>query len=134
MDMRYPALVALTLGLVMVATARSAEWNQFRGPGGLAHAEDKLPTEWSTDKNVQWKVPLPGTGWSSPVVWGDKVFVTTAATENQRKPQAMNFGGGGFGPDGGKGKGGLPGGKGKGGFPGGGYGGRNQPPDKVYRW
>src|SRR5437660_6344574 len=103
-------VIAAALGLLTVSAAHGGEWPQFRGPGGNAQTDDKLPTEWAADKNVQWKIALPGFGWSSPVVWGDKVFVTTAVTENQRKPQGMNFGGGGFG------------GKGKDGFPGGGKG------------
>lgn len=131
--MRYRVIVG---GLLCVSVAWGGEWPQFRGPGGSAQSDGKLPTEWSTDSNVQWKVALPGFGWSSPVVWGDKVFVTTAVTDDQRKPQGMNFGGGGFGKGGfpGKGKDGGPGGKGKGGPPGGGFGRGAQPPDKVFRW
>ncbi len=147
--MRYQAFVVIALTLVSASAAPAGDWPQFRGPGGTAQSEEKLPTDWAADKNVHWKIELPGTGWSSPVVWGDKVFVTTAVTDNQRKPQPMNFGGGGFGGQGkgkggppgdygkdGKGKGGAPGGKGKGGgFPGGGgFGGANRAPDKVYKW
>src|SRR5262249_61418377 len=65
-----------------------------------------------------------GCGWSCPVVWGDKVFVTSAVSDKQTKPS------GGFGPGGGGGPGGFgpPGGRGPGGFGGG------RPPDAVYRW
>jgi hypothetical protein len=53
------------------------DWSQFRGPGGLGiSAEKGLPVEWSADKNILWKVSLPGAGASSPVTQGSRVFVT----------------------------------------------------------
>lgn len=55
-------------------------WHQWRGPlatGVALHADP--PVEWSEDKNIRWKIELPGGGHSSPIVWGDKVFVTAAA-------------------------------------------------------
>ena len=56
-----------------------ASWPQFRGPLGTGEAPNaKPPTEWSEEKNIKWKVPLPGLGHSTPVVWGDRLFVTTA--------------------------------------------------------
>ncbi len=114
---------ALGLGLVLLpAAARAGEWPQFRGPhsDGVA-AEAALPAQWGAGKNVAWKAKVPGVAWSSPVVWGDKVFVTTAVTANQRKPPAGGGFGGGFpgGPGGGPGRGG-PGG-GRGGFGPGGF-------------
>jgi outer membrane protein assembly factor BamB len=113
--------LALGLGLVLLpAAARAGEWPQFRGPhsDGVA-TETALPAQWGPDRNVRWKAKLPGVAWSSPVVWGDKVFVTTAVTENQRKPQSGGGFGGGFpGGPGGPGRGGPggPGGPGRGGF------------------
>jgi outer membrane protein assembly factor BamB len=104
---------ALGLGLALLPAGRAGEWPQFRGPhsDGVA-AEAALPAQWGADKNVRWKAKLPGVAWSSPVVWGDKVFVTTAVTDNQRKPPADGGFGGGF-PSG---PGGFPGGPGRGGF------------------
>jgi outer membrane protein assembly factor BamB len=65
----------------------AGDWPQFRGPGGSSISTDKnLPLEWSADKNVAWKVKVPGYGWSSPIVWGDKVFVTSAVADKQNKP------------------------------------------------
>src|SRR5438067_11904587 len=59
----------------------SAQWPQFRGPGGQGQsAERGLPIEWSESKNVAWKVPVPGRGWSSPVVSDGRVWLTTATT------------------------------------------------------
>lgn len=67
------------LALLSTAVARAEEWPRFRGPTGQGvSAEASLPTEWSATKNVAWKVAVPGEGWSSPVVWGGRVFVTTA--------------------------------------------------------
>ncbi len=57
----------------------SPDWPQFRGPDGQGHASERgLPLEWSESKNVAWKVPVPGRGWSSPVVGGGRVWLTTA--------------------------------------------------------
>jgi outer membrane protein assembly factor BamB len=56
-----------------------ARWPGWRGPGGQGVASATgLPTEWSETKNVAWKTPIPGRGHSSPVVWGDRIFLTTA--------------------------------------------------------
>jgi outer membrane protein assembly factor BamB len=102
----------LTFGLaaaLLPSLAHADDWPQFRGPGGGGVAQGKpLPDEWSKDKNVAWKIKMPGYGWSSPVVWGDKVFLTTAVTDKQKKP-GMNFGGFGGGFPGGKGGGRGPG-------------------------
>src|SRR6186713_2577574 len=55
------------------------DWPQFRGPGGQGQSsETGLPIQWSESKNVTWKVPVPGRGWSSPVVAGGRVWLTTA--------------------------------------------------------
>jgi outer membrane protein assembly factor BamB len=101
----------LVLGL-STALVQADDWPQFRGPQSDGVAATTIPSEWGTDSNVQWKVKIPGLGWSSPIVSGDKVFVTTASTENQTRPS------GGFGM-----RGGGPGGGRRGGF-GGGRGGR----------
>src|SRR5436305_1017453 len=54
-------------------------WAQWRGPMGTGVAPNaKPPVEWSESKNVRWKTSLPGKGHSSPVVWGDHIFLTTA--------------------------------------------------------
>lgn len=59
--------------------ANAENWPQFRGPGGGGHTAAKnLPTEWSDTKNVTWKRDIPGEGWSSPVVWEDRIFLTAA--------------------------------------------------------
>ncbi|MDX1944973.1 MAG: PQQ-binding-like beta-propeller repeat protein [Pirellulaceae bacterium] len=57
-----------------------AEWPQFRGPAGQGHAPQALglPTAWSEHENIVWKAPLPGKGWSSPVILGNQIWLTTA--------------------------------------------------------
>ncbi len=60
---------------------RAAEqgWPQWRGPLGTGYApESDPPVEWSESKNVRWKVALPGKGHSTPIVLGDRIFLTTA--------------------------------------------------------
>lgn len=55
-----------------------SEWPQFRGPDGQGNVEDGAPLEWSEDSGVIWKTEIPGRGWSSPVVQGDRIWMTTA--------------------------------------------------------
>lgn len=69
--------VALGLSLLLVSIAHADNWPAWRGPNGAGTSAEKgLPVEWSRDRNVAWRAKLPGLGASSPVVWGDKVFVT----------------------------------------------------------
>ncbi len=73
----------LCLGLLLVTTTAICEnWPYFRGPSrqGVS-SETGLPPEWSGTENIAWKTPIPGQGWSSPIVWEDHVFLTTAAEE-----------------------------------------------------
>ncbi len=88
--MRSSLLTMLALFVACLQAVGGDEWPQFRGPNGSgASAAQQLPVQWSADKNIAWKAKLPGYGWSSPIVWGDKVFVTTAVTDKQRKPAGM---------------------------------------------
>lgn len=76
-----PALLLTSLALSSAATPAAGEtnWPQWRGPEGSGiSTERNLPEEWGETKNVRWKTELPGKGHSSPVVWGKRVFVTTA--------------------------------------------------------
>lgn len=63
----------------------SAEnWPRFRGSGGQGHSsETNLPIQWSSTENVRWRTTVPGSGWSSPVVWGDHVVVTSTTDEDR---------------------------------------------------
>jgi outer membrane protein assembly factor BamB len=71
--------------LLIVSPLLAGEnWPQFRGPGGDNRADDaKLPTTWSEGKNIAWKTAIHGKGWSSPVVWGDRVWLTTATEDGK---------------------------------------------------
>lgn len=64
-------------------------WPQFRGPdSNPVAAGPKLPDRWSRTENVEWSAAIPGRGWSSPIVTGNRVFLTTAVTEGvSKKPQ-----------------------------------------------
>ena len=65
-------------GLICTQVA-SAQWAQFRGPDGQGHSQETgLPLDWSESRNVVWKVPVPGGGWSSPVVAGGRIWLTSA--------------------------------------------------------
>ena len=78
-------VTALLLSLTGVV---AAQWPEFRGPTGQGHSEEKgLPLEWSETRNVLWKAPVAGAGWSSPVVSGRRVWLTAAvdAIENGRQ-------------------------------------------------
>jgi outer membrane protein assembly factor BamB len=69
-----PCLLAVT-----AFVARAEDWPEFRGPTGQGHSSERgLPLEWSDTKNILWKVPINGLGWSSPVVAGKRVWLTVA--------------------------------------------------------
>ena len=70
-----------------------SDWPQFRGPGGQGHStEQGLPVEWSETKNIAWKVPVDGRGWSSPVVSAGRVWLTTATpTKRDTSLRLMAF-------------------------------------------
>ena len=76
--MRLFVHVTLTITAICSATLGAENWPQWRGPGGQGISTEKqLPTEWGVDKNVAWKVELPH-GYSSPIVWEDRIFLTSA--------------------------------------------------------
>lgn len=77
-------LVGLTL-----ATAKAENWPRFRGPTGDGiSTETRLPVEWNDTNHVAWKTPIPGEGWSSPIIWGERIFVT-ATLQDGRKCHAL---------------------------------------------
>jgi hypothetical protein len=72
-------LPTLILCAAFSVAAADADWPQFRGPGGQGHAAALgLPSSWSEHENVVWKTQLPGRGWSSPVIAGNEIWMTTA--------------------------------------------------------
>jgi outer membrane protein assembly factor BamB len=74
--MRWQFLALVSV--VCAAPAAAADWPCFRGPHGDGVADEQtIPLKWGPKDNIAWKVALPGPGASSPVVWGDRVFVTS---------------------------------------------------------
>ncbi len=72
----------LAAALAVPGIGADENWPEFRGPGGRGLSDATgLPQEWSEEKNVAWKTPIPLKGWSSPVVWGKQVWLTTATPD-----------------------------------------------------
>jgi outer membrane protein assembly factor BamB len=76
---------AIFLLILTSITAQNANWSHFRGSNlnGISNSDD-VPTRWNDSLNVLWKVPIKGKGWSSPVVWGEQVWLTTATTDGKQ--------------------------------------------------
>ena len=84
--------IALALVLATAGLAAGDDWPQFRGPTGQGLSSERgLPLEWSETRNVVWKTPVPGLGWSSPVVAGGRVWVTTAVKDRGGSLRALAF-------------------------------------------
>ena len=79
-----------TLLLLFFLILPASDWPQFRGPTGQGTSDEHgLPLNWSETTNVRWKVPIPGKGWSSPVIQGDRIWLTTA-TEDGKSLRAIS--------------------------------------------
>src|SRR5580765_6992448 len=77
-----PVILLSMAAAVSRVELRADDWTEFRGPTGQGHsAEHDIPIEWSESRNVVWKTQVPGTGWSSPVVAGGKVWLTAAVKD-----------------------------------------------------
>ena len=87
--MRFPLISLLILELVVSSASAAGDWPQFRGPGGQGHgAAAGLPLRWGETENVTWKVAVEGRGWSSPVVCGKEIWMTTALPTPATKEEA----------------------------------------------
>lgn len=76
------AATNLRLEVILPAPGAEREWPRFRGPDGQGHALARdLPTHWSATENVVWRTELPGFGNSSPCIWGNRIFLTSAGDE-----------------------------------------------------
>jgi hypothetical protein len=80
--MTRPAVATITLTLLaLTGLSANDQWPQFRGLQAGAVADDpSLPQTWSETENIVWKTDIPGLGWSSPVVWDDHIFITSAVS------------------------------------------------------
>ena len=82
------------LVLLFFSAARpgAEDWPEFRGPTGQGHSSERgLPLEWSETQNLVWKVPVPGRGWSSPVIAAGRVWLTTAVRGRETSLRALAF-------------------------------------------
>ncbi len=85
----YSLLTVVTW--VLTASVGNAAWPEFLGPGGQARSSDTVPTTWSETENLLWKVDLPGSGSSSPIVVDDQVIVTCYVSGADAKRQVISF-------------------------------------------
>ena len=86
-------LLASTVALALISSAAAQQnWPQFRGPDGQGHATAAdVPLTWSESQNVLWKVPVPGRGWSSPVVSNGRIWLTTATGDREVSLRALAY-------------------------------------------
>jgi outer membrane protein assembly factor BamB len=85
-------IVLLFAAILSASPAMAQSWPEFRGPGGQGHAPDRdLPLEWSESRNVTWKVPVEGSGWSTPIVADGRIWLTAATGNRQSSLRAMAF-------------------------------------------
>lgn len=91
-DMKLFKATCISLFLLLltpIANTWAEDWPQFRGPTGQGHSNAKdVPFRWSENESIAWKVPIVGRGWSSPVVLGDQVWLTTAI-ETEGSPEEL---------------------------------------------
>ena len=76
-------IFSVTALVISVSTASAEQWPQFRGPNasGVVPDNAQLPLRWSESENISWRTPIPGLGWSSPVVASNMVFLTTVVSD-----------------------------------------------------
>ena len=119
MKVRTSAWIAGLIVLPIATAGHAQNWPAFRGPqmNGVCDSAS-LPVEWSADERIVWKIALPGMGWSQPIAWDGKIYLTLAVTDKQPKPRPGDFGMGGSGPGGMFGSGVFS----------------TSPPDAKYRW
>ncbi len=90
-------MLFLSLICLLPAFAKAqTHWPQFRGAQSIGVAEDPtLPDKWSATENVAWKAEIPGIGWSSPIIWGNQIFLTSVINSGDTEPpkKGLYFGG-----------------------------------------
>jgi len=85
-NLRYLSIIFSLLFLNSSLVIKAQNWPCWRGPNGDGtSSETSLPVRWDSVTNVLWKVPVPGTGYSSPVIWEDRLFLVTAVQATQEK-------------------------------------------------
>ena len=91
-----PLVIASALALVLpspLAAQEGVNWPAFRGSDAVPVASDdaRLPLTWSQTENVAWQATVEGLGWSSPVVWGDQIFLTTVVNDGELAEPRMGL-------------------------------------------
>jgi outer membrane protein assembly factor BamB len=77
-------LIIVAAGFLLSSNVFAQQnWQQFRGPNAGVVEDGILPTTWSTTENVAWLVDIPGRAWSSPIIWGEKIFITSAVSQTE---------------------------------------------------
>lgn len=102
------AAIVLTAGAAahgQRASESAAHWPQWRGPSHTGVAKGDAPVKWDDSTNVRWRIEIPGRGFSTPVIWGDRIFLTTAIPTGKGGAPAPAEGGSRRGPGGGAGAG-----------------------------
>lgn len=130
-SLRPDAIVFGIAVLTVSATLCQANWPQWRGPLATGVAPDaNPPLEWSETKNVKWKIAIPGRGTSTPIIWGDRVFILTAiaAEKKAETPAAVSPASAAPAPPAGEGER-----RSRRGGPGGGFG-RNEKPSEKHQF
>lgn len=102
---RVAVVLSVLLLCAVVHGQSSDNWAQWRGPFFNGMARGDAPTTWSDTSNIKWKAQIPGRGFSTPIIWGDKIFLTTAIPSDKpatpapttAQPQAGSRAGGGAG-------------------------------------
>jgi outer membrane protein assembly factor BamB len=90
MHRRFWGQAGAVAGCLLMVSAQAADWPQFRGGAALSQAPHaKVPLAWDAATNVAWRTSIPGAGWSQPVVFGERIFVTTAVAPSGSRPSGM---------------------------------------------
>ena len=87
LSLRTLLTISILAALPIEIRSQDGNWPRFRGPNadGVAADDARLPSRWSRTENVQWTIDIPGWGWSSPIVWGDRVFLTSVLSDEQNE-------------------------------------------------
>ena len=84
--MKLRRVLPALLLCVSTTVACGENWPQWRGPQGNGISTEKgIATKWSRTENVAWRLPLPGPAGATPVVWGDRIFLTSSVGEARRR-------------------------------------------------
>jgi outer membrane protein assembly factor BamB len=83
--MKSLLFLIITTSAAVHSTLAEEQWPQFRGPEGNGHTRSTgLPLKWDGKTNITWRTPIHDRGWSSPVIWGDQIWITTATKGGQK--------------------------------------------------